>query len=138
MCSPYPRIEAQIMFTTERFAITLAGLLLLGVAANADEALHHTGHNDPSRFNQMMAEAMMRMDGGMSIRHTGDPDVDFSAMMIPHHQGAIDMAKAELQFGRNPVLRRLAEGIIVEQQQEIDLMRRELQRRQSGSTSSRR
>ena len=75
-----------------------------------------------------MAEAMNRMDRGMAIDHTGDPDRDFAAMMIPHHQGAIDMAKAELQFGRNPVLRRLAQGIIVEQQQEIELMRRELER----------
>ena len=75
-----------------------------------------------------MAEAMNRMDRDMSIRHTGDPDRDFAAMMIPHHQGAIDMAKAELQFGRNPVLRRLAQAIIVEQQQEIETMRRELER----------
>lgn len=75
-----------------------------------------------------MAEAMNRMDRGMAIDQTGDPDRDFAAMMIPHHQGAIDMAKAELQFGRNPVLRRLAQGIIVEQQQEIELMRRELER----------
>jgi uncharacterized protein (DUF305 family) len=76
----------------------------------------------------MMHEAMTRMDSGMSIRHGGVPDRDFAAMMIPHHQGAIDMAKAELQFGRDPVLRRLAQGIIVEQQQEIELMRRQLQR----------
>ena len=75
-----------------------------------------------------MHEAMTRMDSGMSIRDSGDPDRDFAAMMIPHHQGAIDMAKAELQFGRDPVLRRLAQGIIVEQQQEIELMRRHLQR----------
>ena len=75
-----------------------------------------------------MADAMNRMDKGMSLNHTGDPDRDFAAMMIPHHQGAIDMAKAELQFGRNPVLRRLAQGIIVEQQQEIEVMRRELER----------
>ena len=47
-------------------------------------------------------------------------------MMIPHHQGAIDMAKLELIYGRDPVLRRLAEGIIVEQQQEIELMQRYL------------
>ena len=79
-------------------------------------------------FDEMMQEAMTRMDNGMSIRHSGDPDRDFAAMMIPHHQGAIDMAKAELQFGRDPVLRRLAQGIIVEQQQEIELMRRQLQR----------
>ena len=75
-----------------------------------------------------MGEAMNRMDEGMSVRPSGDPDRDFAAMMIPHHQGAIDMAKAELQFGRNPVLRRLAQAIIVEQQQEIELMRRELER----------
>ena len=79
-------------------------------------------------FDEIMHEAMTRMDSGMSIRHSGDPDRDFAAMMIPHHQGAIDMAKAELQFGRDPVLRRLAQGIIVEQQQEIELMRRQLQR----------
>ena len=79
-------------------------------------------------FDEMMHEAMTRMDGGMSIRHSGDPDRDFAAMMIPHHQGAIDMAKVELQFGRDPVLRRLAQSIIVEQQQEIELMRRQLQR----------
>jgi uncharacterized protein (DUF305 family) len=82
----------------------------------------------PASFDEMMHEAMTRMDSGMSIRDSGDPDRDFAAMMIPHHQGAIDMAKAELQFGRDPVLRRLAQGIIVEQQQEIELMRRHLQR----------
>ena len=49
-----------------------------------------------------------------------------AAMMIPHHQGAIDMAKVELIYGRDPVLRRLAQGIIVEQQQEIELMQRYL------------
>jgi uncharacterized protein (DUF305 family) len=47
-------------------------------------------------------------------------------MMIPHHQGAIDMAKVELIYGRDPVLRRLAQGIIVAQQQEIELMERYL------------
>jgi hypothetical protein len=50
-------------------------------------------------------------------------DQDFAAMMIPHHQGAIDMAQAELRHGRNEQLRRIAQGIIVEQQQEIAAMR---------------
>jgi uncharacterized protein (DUF305 family) len=68
------------------------------------------------------------MTKDMAIPHTGDPDRHFAAMMIPHHQGAIDMAKVQLQFGRDPILRRLAQGIIVEQQQEIDLMRLELSR----------
>jgi len=65
----------------------------------------------------------------MTAKPTNDPDRDFAAMMIPHHQGAIDMAKVELIYGRDPVLRRLAEGIIVEQQQEIELMQRSLHER---------
>jgi uncharacterized protein (DUF305 family) len=75
-----------------------------------------------------MMQAMDHMHRDMSIVPSGDPDRDFAAMMIPHHQGAVDMAKVELQFGKNPVLRRLAEGIIVEQLQEIEVMQRELQR----------
>jgi uncharacterized protein (DUF305 family) len=72
--------------------------------------------------------AMKKMMANMQIKPSGDVDQDFATLMIPHHQGAIDTAKAELQFGHDPVLRRLAQGIIVEQQQEIDLMRRELER----------
>jgi uncharacterized protein (DUF305 family) len=53
---------------------------------------------------------------------TGDPDHDFAAMMIPHHQGAVDMAKAELIYGKDPVLRRLAQEIVVTQEQEIVVM----------------
>src|SRR5262249_52456154 len=52
-----------------------------------------------------------------------DPDHDFAAMMIPHHQGAVDMAKAVLLHGKDPALRRLAQEIIVTQQQEIAVMR---------------
>ena len=52
----------------------------------------------------------------------GDVDHDFGAMMIPHHQGAIDMAKAELIYGQDPVMRRLAQEILVDQQSEIDVM----------------
>jgi uncharacterized protein (DUF305 family) len=66
---------------------------------------------------------MERMMTGMMVKPTGDVDVDFSAMMIPHHQGAIDMALAELRYGRNEQLRRIAQEIIVDQQQEIAAMR---------------
>jgi uncharacterized protein (DUF305 family) len=47
-------------------------------------------------------------------------------MMIPHHQGAIDMAEAQLLYGRNPVLRRLAQEIIITQNEEISVLRSEL------------
>jgi uncharacterized protein (DUF305 family) len=87
-------------------------------------------------FHRAMAEAMDRMTRDMAVPHAGDPDRDFAAMMIPHHQGAIDMAKVQLQFGRSPILRRLAQAIIVEQQQEIDLMRGELSRLPSSSSDS--
>ncbi len=63
------------------------------------------------------------MDQGMkNAPMTGDPDHDFAAMMIPHHQGAVDMAKAELIYGKDPVLRRLAQEIVVTQEQEIVVM----------------
>ncbi len=67
--------------------------------------------------------AMDRMMAGMAVKPSGDVDQDFAAMMIPHHQGAIDMAQAELRHGRNELLRRIAQEIIVDQQQEIGAMR---------------
>ena len=78
-------------------------------------------------FDALMGEAMASMDSAMrGAPMTGDPDHDFAAMMIPHHQGAIDMAKTELLYGRNPVLRRLAQEILVTQTAEIAVMQREL------------
>jgi Domain of unknown function (DUF305) len=59
----------------------------------------------------------------MSIRPSGDVDTDFVAMMVPHHQGAIEMAQAELRYGRSEPLRRMAQEIIVTQLQEITAMR---------------
>jgi len=59
----------------------------------------------------------------MSVEPSGDVDTDFVAMMVPHHQGAIDMALAQLRYGRNEQLRRIAQEIIVTQKQEIAAMR---------------
>ena len=67
--------------------------------------------------------AMSKMMDGMTVTPTGNADADFAAMMIPHHQGAIEMAEAELRFGRNEKLRRIAQEIIVDQQGEIAAMR---------------
>ena len=66
---------------------------------------------------------MKKMMGDMAVKPTGDVDADFVAMMVPHHQGAIDMALAVLRHGSNPQIRRLAQEIIVTQQQEIAVMR---------------
>ena len=67
--------------------------------------------------------AMTKMMIDMGIRPTGDVDKDFVAMMTPHHQGAIEMALAEMRHGRNERLRRMAQEIIITQQQEIVAMR---------------
>lgn len=66
---------------------------------------------------------MNDMDRGMKAAPMdGNVDHDFAAMMIPHHQGAIDMATAELLVGKDPVMRRLAQEILVDQKSEIDAM----------------
>jgi uncharacterized protein (DUF305 family) len=68
-------------------------------------------------------QAMTTMHSQMGqVGYSENPDADFARMMIPHHQGAIDMAKVELQFGQDLRLRRLAQEIIVTQQSEIEVM----------------
>jgi uncharacterized protein (DUF305 family) len=67
--------------------------------------------------------AMNKMMSNMTIKPTGNVDRDFIAMMVPHHEGAIEMAMAELKYGHNAQLRRLAEKIVKDQQQEIAVMR---------------
>ena len=104
--------------------------MICGLPALAhDEHFHHppsAGQATGSSFDAEMGEAMERMHSNMMVPPSGDPDRDFAVMMIPHHQGAVDMARIQLQYGKDPVLRRLAQGIIVEQLQEIDVMKRRL------------
>ncbi len=75
-----------------------------------------------SAFAAANNAAMTKMMAGMNLRPSGDVDRDFVAAMIPHHQGAIDMAVAELRYGSNEKLRRIAQEIVVAQQQEITAM----------------
>jgi hypothetical protein len=67
--------------------------------------------------------AMTKMMNDMTVKPTGDVDADFVAMMVPHHQGAIEMARSVLRYGHNAQIKRLAQEIIVTQQQEIAVMR---------------
>ena len=87
-----------------------------------------------SRFMQAMNASMERMDRQMaSAPMTGNVDRDFASMMIPHHQGAIDMAKAQLIYGKDPVMRRLAQEILVDQQSEIEVMQLWLGKNTAGN-----
>jgi len=67
-------------------------------------------------------DAMAKMDQSMNVPYTGNADRDFVAGMIPHHQGAIDMAEVELQYGTDPTLKKLAQQIIAAQRKEIAFM----------------
>ena len=73
-------------------------------------------------FYALMGDVIARMHMAMHVAPSGDPDRDFARMMVPHHQGAIDMARLELRFGKDERLRRLAQAIIIEQGQEIQVM----------------
>src|SRR6266403_1122374 len=98
---------------------------------NSTRPAHHhmsEGRSGPAAgsettFYTEMASVNARMHEGMEVAPTGDSDRDFARMMIPHHQGAIDMALVLLKYGRDEKLRRLAQSIIVEQGQEIAYMR---------------
>ncbi len=123
------------------YSTITAFICLLAIMDNVAVFAQHDHHGDKPQkqptetftasaeksFAVLMDEAMRVMENGMKgAPMTGDPDHDFAAMMIPHHQGAADMAKVELLYGKDPVLRRLAQEIIVTQQQEIEVMRMRL------------
>ena len=119
--APERRGGDKLLHSLRRWASTAISLhLAFGVAVAACAAPPAAGPEAPFLAENQIA--MDKMMTGMDIRPSGDVDQDFAAMMIPHHQGAIDMAVAELRYGRNERLRRIAQEIIVEQQQEIAAM----------------
>lgn len=115
--------------TTHRLGgVCLAALLFTAMAPAMSSAqqVNRADANTLSQEAPFLAEntaAMDKMMADMDVKPTGDVDADFVAMMIPHHQGAIDMALAVLRHGKNEQIRRIAQEIIVEQQQEIAAMR---------------
>lgn len=101
-------------------AVTLATPLPL----MAQEATDHSGHmmGDKSPASMAFMEANDRMHENMMMDYTGNADVDFIKGMIPHHQGAVEMAKIVLEHGKDPEVKKLAEEIIAAQESEIKWM----------------
>lgn len=132
---------------SSRFVLALIGCMW--AAAAAGQQMHHQ-HSAPKAdtapvfvastakpFAALMDDAMAVMDDGMRrAPMNGVAEHDFVTMMMPHHQGAVDMAKALLLYTSDPELRNLAQGIITEQQNEIKVMQAWLQRYQAAQAKA--
>lgn len=120
-----------------RSFLALSASAILAVLAAGWGVVAHERHGpahevsphsvEASAFVRAMDDAMARMMTGMHRPAAGDPDRDFLAMMIPHHQGAVDMARLVLLHGRDPLTRQVAEHVLATQVVEMEAMRRRLE-----------
>jgi uncharacterized protein (DUF305 family) len=119
------------MLKTILVAASLATALITASAVAQDDT-QHQGHDmssmdhgmmDDSPSSKAFAEANAKMHKDMAVPLTGNADVDFVQGMIPHHQGAIDMAKIVLEYGKDPEIRKLAQEVIAAQEGEIAMMK---------------
>ncbi len=108
-------------------AISMLGPILVRASTDSSDGQSRTDVN----WSELIA-SMDKMHMAMgAIKPSGDSDVDFVRLMLPHHQAAIDMAKTQLLYGKDPQMRRLAQEIITDQQLEIELMQGWLKKRES-------
>lgn len=114
-------LSASITPAAAQSAASMPGMSMSPSVSGASNSSQSSGPSHPS--TQAFKDADQKMMKDMnSPTYMGDADRDFVAHMIPHHQGAIDMAKVELKYGKDPMMRRLAAKIVQAQQREIRLM----------------
>jgi uncharacterized protein (DUF305 family) len=118
-----------------KVALIAVSALFIAAGAASGEEVQTTAHRHAEHAGmdmgttsaetpstQAFKSADQKMHANMAASFTGNADIDFVKGMIPHHQGAIDMAKVELQYGKDPEIRKLAEGVIKAQEGEIGEM----------------
>jgi uncharacterized protein (DUF305 family) len=109
-------------------ALVLSAFFSMTQAVGAEDMKGMAMKPTTTPADKAFAASMKTMMTSMNVKPTGKPDKDFARMMIPHHQGAIDMAKVELQYGTDPELRQLATDIVAAQDKEIAQMKAWLER----------
>jgi uncharacterized protein (DUF305 family) len=124
---------------TKTLAVATLAIGISGAAfAQQSGAAMQSGSMDPAEMQKMMADMMpkpddtastkdfkeadMRMMHNMHVPFTGDPDVDFRTHMIPHHQGAVEMAKVALKHAKDPATKKMAQNIVKAQEKEVGEM----------------
>jgi len=129
-----PSLDRKAIRLTMSVLILGGGLVCMRIHAETHPHGNHTGEPDWSELIASMDKMHMAMG---TIKRSGDADIDFVRLMLPHHQGAIDMAKVQLLYGKDGQMRRLAQEIVTEQQLEIELMQHWLNERRpvSGTQS---
>ena len=119
---------------TYRLAILLVLISTVIVAQRRQDAHSHSHMTTAVPPWSELVASMDKMHAAMaSIKPSGNSDIDFVNLMLPHHQAAIDMARTQLMYGKDPQMRRLAQEIITDQQSEIELMQLWLKQRGSGT-----
>jgi uncharacterized protein (DUF305 family) len=112
--------------------LTILGIRVLCAGVESETFANSSQTTADADWSELIA-SMDKMHMAMgAIKRSGNSDVDFVRLMLPHHQAAIDMAKTELLYGKDPEMRRLAQEIITDQQVEIELVQRWLKQQRTN------